>query len=193
MGNSCQRSISAWFARVLASNVIMKSIKFIKNRCNGGRRSTFAGNSAGVTLWCHRFFAMLPDQRFWRETVSLLDVMWPRSNQWDSTLLRRNFQLYNKVHYGLCENSELFIILEFLTPNIHHSLFISFIFYQSVFRFHLQLSGAHLSFHRILLARMPYALLNQVTILYFSKYPELEWKEGWRWLSLDRNLSSFKM
>ena len=30
---------------------------------------------------------MLPAQRFWRETVSLLDVMWPRSNQWESALL----------------------------------------------------------------------------------------------------------
>ena len=35
---------------------------------------------------------MLPAQRFWRETVSLLDVMWPRSNQWDLALLGKNFQ-----------------------------------------------------------------------------------------------------
>ena len=47
---------------------------------NGGRRLTFAGNSA---LLPSDFidFAMLPAQRFWRETVSLLDVMCPRSNQ----------------------------------------------------------------------------------------------------------------
>ena len=45
---------------------------------------------------------MLRAQRFWGETVSLLDVMWPRSNQWDCALLRRNFQLYNNLS---CENS----------------------------------------------------------------------------------------
>ena len=36
---------------------------------------------------------MLPTQGFWQETVSLLDVMWPRSNQWECALLRKNFQL----------------------------------------------------------------------------------------------------
>ena len=47
---------------------------------NGGPRSTFAGNSA--LLPCNFIeFAMLPAQRFWRETVSLLDVMGARSNQ----------------------------------------------------------------------------------------------------------------
>ena len=35
----------------------------------------------------------LPTQRFRRATVSLLDVMWPRSNQ--CALLGRNYQLYN--------------------------------------------------------------------------------------------------
>ena len=38
------------------------------------QRSTFAGSSA--LLPCDVIdFAMLPAQRFWRETVSLLDVM----------------------------------------------------------------------------------------------------------------------
>ena len=47
---------------------------------NGGPRSTFAGNSA--LLRCDFIeFAMLPAQRFWRKTVSLLDVMGARSNQ----------------------------------------------------------------------------------------------------------------
>ena len=41
-------------------------ILIIKPRCNGGRRSTLCT----VTL------AMLPAQRFWREKVSLLDVMY---------------------------------------------------------------------------------------------------------------------
>ena len=40
----------------------------IKPRRNGGRRSTFAGNSA--LLPCDVIdFAMLPAQRSWRETV----------------------------------------------------------------------------------------------------------------------------
>ena len=41
-------------------------------------------------------FAMLPAQQFWQEKASLLDVMWPRSNQWEYMQLGRNFQLYNK-------------------------------------------------------------------------------------------------
>ena len=35
---------------------------------------------------------MLPAQRFWRETVSLLDVMWPRSNQWRRVPWGKKFQ-----------------------------------------------------------------------------------------------------
>ena len=38
---------------------------------------------------------MLPAQRSWREIVWLLDVMWPRSNQWARALLGKDFQLYN--------------------------------------------------------------------------------------------------
>ena len=30
---------------------------------------------------------MFPAERFWRERVSLLDVMWSRSNQWECALL----------------------------------------------------------------------------------------------------------
>ena len=48
----------------------------------------------------HRF-CNVPAQRFWRETVSLLDVMWPRSNQWECALLGKNFQLYNNYWYLL--------------------------------------------------------------------------------------------
>ena len=56
---------------------------------------TFVGNSA--LLPCDIIdFAIFPAQRFWQETVSLLDVMWPRSNQRDHGLLVNNFQLYNK-------------------------------------------------------------------------------------------------
>ena len=49
-------------------------------------RSTFAGNSALLPSDVIDF-ALLPAQRFWRETVSLLDVMWPWSNQWEHALL----------------------------------------------------------------------------------------------------------
>ena len=51
-----------------------RSWKFIKPRRHGGRRSTFEGNSALLPFDVIDF-AMLPAQRFWRETFSLLDVM----------------------------------------------------------------------------------------------------------------------
>ena len=38
--------------------------KSLKSHSNGGHQSTFVGNST-----------LLPAQRFWRETVSVLDVM----------------------------------------------------------------------------------------------------------------------
>ena len=38
---------------------------------------------------------MSPVQRFWRETVELLDVMWPRGNQWERALVGKKCQLYN--------------------------------------------------------------------------------------------------
>ena len=53
---------------------LLYSWKFIKPRFNGDRRSTIAGNSALLPSDVIGF-AMLPSQRFWRETVSLLDVM----------------------------------------------------------------------------------------------------------------------
>ena len=62
------------------------SWKFIKPRCNGGRWSTFAGNSALLPSDVVDF-AMLPAKRFCRETVSLLDVTWTRSIQWERALL----------------------------------------------------------------------------------------------------------
>ena len=62
------------------------SWKFIKPRCNGGRWSTFTGNSALLPSDVIDF-AMLPAQRFWRETVSLVEVMWRSRNQWERALL----------------------------------------------------------------------------------------------------------
>ena len=47
-------------------------------------------------------FATLPAQRFWRETVSLLDVMWPRSNQWECALLGKiSSYITNKNDSGI--------------------------------------------------------------------------------------------
>ena len=46
----------------------------LKLAVNGGCRSTFAGNSASL-LSDVIDFAVLPAERFWRETVSSLDVM----------------------------------------------------------------------------------------------------------------------
>ena len=45
----------------------------MKTRCNGGRWSTFAGNSALLPSDVIEF-CKVPVQRFWRETVSLLDI-----------------------------------------------------------------------------------------------------------------------
>ena len=68
------------------------------NLANDGRRSTFAGiEQCTVTVID---FAKLPAQRFWRETLLLLDVIWLRSNQWERTLLRKNFQLYSNMTYN---------------------------------------------------------------------------------------------
>ena len=62
------------FPRDQSLRDLLYSWKFIKPRCNGGRRSTFTGNSTLLPSDVIDF-AMLPAQRFWRETVSLLDAM----------------------------------------------------------------------------------------------------------------------
>ena len=58
--------------------------------------------------WSLSFFNIEGFSRFWREAVSLLDLMWPQSNQWERVLLGKNFQLYNiskiqlVVYYQCC-------------------------------------------------------------------------------------------
>ena len=52
----------------------ISKLEFIKPRCNGGRPSTFAGNSALLPSDVIDL-AMLLAQRLWREKVSLLNVM----------------------------------------------------------------------------------------------------------------------
>ena len=58
-----------------------------------------AVNISRVTVNCFPFdvivFAMLPAHGIWRETVSLLDVMWPWTSQWMGALWREKRQLYN--------------------------------------------------------------------------------------------------
>ena len=60
--------------------------------CYGGRRSTFAGNSASLPSDAQDF-AMLLAQRFWWETVSLLGVKVTN----ESELFGRICQLYNNL------------------------------------------------------------------------------------------------
>ena len=61
-----------------------------KSQCFPRQRRTVNCNPLNVID-----FAMLPTQRYWQETVSLLNVMWPWSNQRECTLLGKNVQLYN--------------------------------------------------------------------------------------------------
>ena len=65
------------------------------------RTHATAVNISRVTVNCFPFdvivFAMLPTHGIWRETVSLLDIMWPWTNQWIDALLRKKRQLYNNV------------------------------------------------------------------------------------------------
>ena len=88
------KSAVSQLARLYVSGLLYSwkfwSWKYTKPRCNGGRQSTFAHNSA--LTWRNVIdFTMLPAQRFWRETVLLLDVMWPRTNQRERALLRKKF------------------------------------------------------------------------------------------------------
>ena len=59
------------------------ALKFQRSRAT-------AVNISRVTVNCFPFdvivFAMLPAHGIWRETVSLLDVMWPWSSQWMGAL-----------------------------------------------------------------------------------------------------------
>ena len=83
---------------------------------------------------------MLPAQRFWRETVSLLAIMWPRSNQWERALLGKNFQfcctteLRDTPHSILmtCHYEDLSSTFDWLKQNLQ-----PFEFLRSFLRLHL--------------------------------------------------------
>ena len=52
------------------------------------------------TLWRHRFYSVFFTQ--WRETISVLDVMWPRSDRWKRSLMgKQAASQYNKPWYRL--------------------------------------------------------------------------------------------
>ena len=52
-------------------------------------------------------------QRFGREKVSLLDVIWPRRNQRERPLLGKNFQLYNNV---VCYTAVFSVVTQLSSP-----------------------------------------------------------------------------
>ena len=64
-----------------------------------------AVNISRATVNCFLFyvilFAMLPAHGIWRETVSLLDVMWPWISQWMGVLWWKKHQLCNNINYWL--------------------------------------------------------------------------------------------
>ena len=56
-------------------------------------------------------FAMLPAQRFWQETVSVLDVTWSLSNHWQRALLGKKFPAIEHIHSRgrhLCKGTKEF-------------------------------------------------------------------------------------
>ena len=63
-----------------------KQTQNLKTALRFQRSRATAVNISRVTVNCFPFdvivFAMLPAHGIWRETVSLLDVMWPWSSQW---------------------------------------------------------------------------------------------------------------
>ena len=66
--------------------------------CNSGQHFRVIVNCFlfdGIVL------AMLLAHGIWRETVSLLDVMWPWTSPWMGTLYREKRQLYNKCLHTL--------------------------------------------------------------------------------------------
>ena len=56
-------------------------------------------NFVSLESQCFIVFAMLPAHGIWRETVSLLDFMWPWTSQWLGVLWREKRQLYNNACY----------------------------------------------------------------------------------------------
>ena len=54
--------------------------------CNSGEQWTVDRVTVNCFLFDVIAFAMLPTHGIWRETVSLLDVMWPWTSQWKDAL-----------------------------------------------------------------------------------------------------------
>ena len=60
--------------------------------------------SSDVTNFCNVAY---PLRGFWRETVSLVDVMWPRSSQWQHALIRKKIDLKTFENFLTKSNSEV--------------------------------------------------------------------------------------
>ena len=56
-------------------------------------------------------FTMLPAKRFWRETVSLLEVMWPRGNKWERALLARKNSSYMTIRHNDLLGRSAYVVL----------------------------------------------------------------------------------
>ena len=95
---------------------LLDSWKFIKPHHNGGCWSTFVGSR--VLLPSNIMdFVMLPTQRFWQETVLLLDVMSHQSNQWKHAPLGRIFSYITKTELYL-----LLLLLQWLELHLDEQI-----------------------------------------------------------------------
>ena len=56
-------------------------------------------------------FTMLPAKRFWRETVSLLEVMWPQDNQWERALLAKKIPAIWQYDITTCLGRSAYVVL----------------------------------------------------------------------------------
>ena len=56
-------------------------------------------------------FTMLPAKRFCRETVSLLQVMWPRGNQWERALLAKKNSSYMTIRHNDLLGRSAYVVL----------------------------------------------------------------------------------
>ena len=75
------------------------------SRCNGGRRSTFAGNTSGLLPSKVRDFALLPALRFWWETVSLSTKIYRLFRRGLSKHLTVNSTKTQALSVGPCDYS----------------------------------------------------------------------------------------
>ena len=88
------------YSKTKQKQILKNALRFQRqHQATGLWSRVTAVNISRVTVNCFPFdvivFAMLPAHGIWRETVSLLDVMWPWTSQWMGALKREKRQLYN--------------------------------------------------------------------------------------------------